>query len=215
MQWPNLTPQTGLLFRIVHVANLPWLLANGLHCANGPLRDPQFVENGNPDLIRNRAPRPVPIHPFGSFSDYISFYFTPKSIMLFNIHTGYNGVTQRPNKDIAILVTSCQALADNGVTVLFTDRHAYTATAAWTANRDELAERIDWDILRRHAFARDEDYPDKKERYQAEAFAHRHVPALALLGVGCVSEAVKRDVEDVIRRANLDLRALVRPLWYF
>lgn len=61
--------------------------------------------------------------------------------MLFNIHTGYNGVTQRPNKDIAILVTSCQALADNGVTVLFTDRHAYTATAAWTANRDELAEK--------------------------------------------------------------------------
>lgn len=211
----KLTPDNGSLFRIVHVANLPWLLANGLPCANGALRDPHFVEIGNPDLIKSRASRQVPIPPYGQFSDYVPFYFTPKSIMLLNISTGYNGVTRRRNEDIAVLVTSCEALANAGVTVVFTDRHAYAATAAWTANRNDLATRIDWDILQRHDFARNDLYPDKKERYQAEAFAYRHVPAGTLLGIGCVSEATKRDIDGVVERAGSALRVFVRREWYF
>ena len=118
--------------------------------------------------------------PGGVLSDYIPFYFTPKSPMLLNIKTGYSGITKRPNGDIAILVSSCQHMAAQGVTMLFTDRHAYTMTAAWTADADDLAALIDWDILRRHDFARNDAYPDKMERYQAEALAHRHVPPAAL-----------------------------------
>lgn len=47
----DLTPVRGLLFRITHAANLKWLLANRLHCANGAAADPNFVAIGNPDLI--------------------------------------------------------------------------------------------------------------------------------------------------------------------
>jgi ssDNA thymidine ADP-ribosyltransferase, DarT len=211
----NLTPELGLLFRIVHVANLPWVVENGLHCASGGLRDPNFVEIGNPDLIQKRAVRRVPISPYGSFSDYVPFYFTPKSIMLYNIETGYNGIVRRQSREIVILVASCQSLVDNCVTVLFTDRHADSATAAWSADRNGLAATIDWDILCRHDFGRSDSYPDKKERYQAEAFNHRHVPPVALLAVGCVSEEVRRKVEDVIRRARSTLRVVVRPGWCF
>ncbi len=45
----NLTPQRGLLFRITHVANIPWLLANGLTCASSQLKDPIFVSVGKAD----------------------------------------------------------------------------------------------------------------------------------------------------------------------
>jgi ssDNA thymidine ADP-ribosyltransferase, DarT len=211
----NLTPQLGLLFRIVHVANLSWAVDNGLHCASGALRDPNFVEIGNPDLIQKRAARHVPIPPYGLFSDYVPFYFTPKSIMLYNIETGYNGIVRRPNTEIVILVTSGQSLIDKGVTVLFTDRHAYAATAAWSADLKGLAATIDWDILCRHDFGRSDSYPDKKERYQAEAFALRHVPSEALLAVGCVSDGVKREVEGVLKRVRSMLRVVVRPTWYF
>ena len=62
-----------------------------------------------------------------------------------------------------ILVTSCQSLTDNGVTVLFTDRHAYAATAAWSADLNGLAATIDGGILCRHDFGRSDSYPDKKE----------------------------------------------------
>ena len=108
----SLTPERGLLFRIAHVANLPWLLANGLHCANGATADPNFV---------------------------------------------------------AIL----------------------------------------------HDFTRDDGYPDKMERYQAEALAHQHVPPDALLGIGCVSEAVRPAIEARAQAAGRALQVFVRPGWYF
>ena len=67
-------------------------------------RDPDFVSIGNPDLIAKRAGRVVAIPPGGSLSDYVPFYFTPRSPMLYNIVTGHNGMKQTPRQDIAILV---------------------------------------------------------------------------------------------------------------
>ena len=106
-------------------------------------------------------------------------------------------------------------MSNNGVSMLFTDRHAYTATADWSGNHADLAAMIDWDILCRHDFARDDSYPDKKERYQAEALAHRQVPPKALLGIGCVSEAARPTIEGRIRAEGLGLKVVVRPDWYF
>lgn len=211
----DLTPEKGLLFRITHVDNLAWYVANGLHCANGTATNPHFVAIGNPELIAKRTSRPVPHPPGGTLADYVPFYFTPKSPMLLNINTGYNGIPQRPNEEIAILVSSCEAMNQNGVSMLFTDRHAYTSTATWSANKADLAEMIDWDILRRHDFARNDGYPDKMERYQAEALAHRLVPPTALLGIGCVSKEVKPAIEAKVRVVASPLRVVVRPGWYF
>jgi len=211
----DLTAARGLLFRITHVANLPWLLRHGLHAARGQFADPGFVTIGNPDLIDKRTRRAVPLPPGGMLSDYVPFYFTPKSPMLYNIKTGYNGITKRSNDDIAILVSSCQQMTAGGVTMLYTDRHAYTMTAAWTADMDDLATLIDWDILRRHDFARNDAYPDKMERYQAEALAHRHVPPAALLGIGCVSDRVRSAIEEAVQISGAAVQVFSRPGWYF
>ena len=56
----DLTPQRGLLFRITHVNNLPWLLTNGLHSVNADVADLRFTSIGNLDLIAGHAHRPVP-----------------------------------------------------------------------------------------------------------------------------------------------------------
>ena len=189
--------------------SIDWfLIANGA-------ADPDFVAIGNPELIGKRTHRTVPLPPGGTLADYVPFYFTPKAPMLLNIKTGHNGIKQRPDQDIVILISSCRAMRDCGVAMLFTDRHAYTATAAWTARADDLSGMIDWDILCRHDFARDDRYPDKMERYQAEALAHRHVPVRALLGIGCASDVVKSSIEGQMRAAGLALEAFVRPGWYF
>jgi len=106
-------------------------------------------------------------------------------------------------------------MTNNDVSTFFTDRHAYTATAAWTSNPRDLATLIDWEILSRHDFARNDSYPDKMERYQAEALAYRHVPPGALLGIGCFSEVVKPGIEAKVQSAGLELRVVVRSEWYF
>lgn len=211
----DLTPERGLLFRITHRDNLPWLLRHGLCCANAGRRDPNFVQIGNPDLIASRVWRSVPTPPGGTLADYVPFYLTPKSPMLLNIKTGWNGMRRRSNDEIVFVVSSVQAMRKARVAMLFTDRHAYVATACWSGDAAKLATMIDWDILRRHDFARDDAYPDKKERYQAEALAHALVPVEALIGIACASEGERAQIEAMVTGAGRMLPVRPRPEWYF
>jgi hypothetical protein len=117
------------VFRITDVRNIAWMLRNGLHSGTSGASDPDYVSIGNQDLIQNRASRCVPITPHGTLADYIPFYFTPYSIMMYKITTGHHGTPRRSNSKIAILVSSLRKAAENGVRFVFTDRHAYTKTA--------------------------------------------------------------------------------------
>jgi len=121
----NLTAEKALIFRITHINNVPWILRNGLRCKNSDVQDPTFVRIGNLELIQRRTARNVPVPPGGTLSDYIPFYFTPFSMMMYNIKTGYGGIRQFPNRKIVIMVSSLRGLADRGVATVFSDRHAY------------------------------------------------------------------------------------------
>jgi hypothetical protein len=125
-----LGPDKALIFRITHIDNVPWILDHGLHCRNSPTFDPNHRNIGNPELIERRHHRTVPIPPGGVLSDYVPFYFTPSSIMLFNIKTGWGGVQQVPQREIVICVSSLRTLAERGIPFVFTDRHAYLEAAS-------------------------------------------------------------------------------------
>src|SRR3990172_2291633 len=108
----SLNFEKALIFRITHIENVAWILENGLHCRSSGVRDPDYREIGNPDLISKRAHREVPIPPGGTLSDYIPFYFTPFSPMMLNIKTGYSGMKQTPMPDIVIFGSSLRVLAE-------------------------------------------------------------------------------------------------------
>ena len=94
-----LNPEKARIFRITHRDNLPWILDHGLHAQKGASFDAHHRSIGNQDLIGKRTTHVVSVSPGGTLSDYISFYFTPFSMMLYNIHTGYN-VPKIPNEEI-------------------------------------------------------------------------------------------------------------------
>ena len=121
---PKLGPEAARIFRITHVANVPWILQHGLHCKTSQTVDPNFVPIGLPELIQQRMNRPVPIAPGGLLGDYVPFYFTPWSVMMLNIKTGRNGVIKRANRDIVILVSSLHKLDEMGIRFVFTNGHA-------------------------------------------------------------------------------------------
>jgi hypothetical protein len=210
----KLNPDKALIFRIVHVDNVPWILEHGIDSRNSPNRNPDFVNIGNPDLINMRAHRQVEVGPGGSLADYVPFYFTPFSIMMLNIKTGYGGIPQRPNKDIVIFISSLHRLAKLGLPFVFTNQHAYTALAEFYTDTADL-RHIDWPLLQSRDFKHDPDDPGKKERYQAEALVHRHVPLEALLGIGCHDEDVKEKLDGQIEGAGIKLRTEVTKSWYF
>jgi len=209
----DLRPDKAFVFRIVHRDNLAWILEHGVHSRSSELVNPAYVDIGNPDLIGKRNSRAIAAAPGGTLSDYVPFYFTPRSPMLLNIKTGY-GVRQRNNEEIVILVSSLYKIKDTALEFLFTDRHAYLQTAEFYSELDRL-DVIDWDILQRSDFKRDNDDLGKFERYQAEALVFQHVPIDALLGVACVNEVVAVELREQIAAAGIGLKVAVTPGWYF
>lgn len=212
--YPNLNSDRALIWRIVHLENLAWILQHGLHCMNSTVRDPHFVTIGNSELIGRRSTRVVPIAPGGCLSDYVPFYFTPFSPMMYNIYTGRGGVPKRLNQDICILVSSVHRIREVGLEFVFTDRHAYTAMAQYYNQIDDLFH-IDWPLLQARNFARNADDPEQIERYQAETLVHQSVPVHCLLGVVCYTEAIKVQLDTQIRAQGLQLAVHVMPQWYF
>lgn len=211
--YPNLNPAKALIWRIVHRDNLPWILDNGLHSKNSPTQDPRYVIIGNTDLIDRRSHRAVPVVPGGTLSDYVPFYFTPFSPMLYNIYTG-RGVPRRANEEICILVSSVHKVRELGLDFVFTDRHAYPPLARYFNDVTHLCE-IDWALLQARNFKRNPDDPEQIERYQAEALVHRHVPIAGLIGIICYTRAVKDDLDVQIQAHGLRLDVRVMPQWYF
>jgi len=210
----SLNPGKALIFRITHLDNVPWMLDHGLHCRNSPTFDPQFRNIGSAGLIAKRHRREVPIPPRGTLSDYVPFYFTPYSIMLYNIKTGYGGVPHVPNEQIVILVSSLRKNHELGHSFVFTNQHAYPLAAEYFNDLDDL-DRVDWPLLQARNFCHDPEDPGKKERYQAEALIYQSLPASSLLGIGCHSEAVKSGLQSEIAKRNLSMEIAVRPSWYF
>lgn len=210
----QLTPERALIFRITHVRNVPWLLKNGVYCRNSVHLDPNYISIGNPDLIEKRRHREVLVGPGGNLADYIPFYFTPYSIMLFNIKTGYGGIKQVPNADIAILVTSLHRVQELGIRFVLTDRHAYSALADYYDSLSSL-EKIDWALLNSRNFKHDPDDPLKKERYQAEALVHNHLPPNGLIGVVCNNKNIAEQLSVESKALKLDVQVVAKPDWYF
>lgn len=213
MNYTSLNPEKALIWRIVHRDNLPWILDNGLHCATSEAQAPEYVNIGNVDLIDKRRSRQVPISPEGVLADYVPFYFTPFSVMMQNIHSGWS-VQQRSNDEIVILVSSLYRVEELGLPFVFTNAHSYPS---WTNYYSDLAnlDQIDWSILQRRDFKRDPDDPRKMERYQAEALIHHHLPITGLLGIMCHTDAMKVRIEADVAARGLTLPVHARPKWYF
>lgn len=208
-----LNPERALIFRIIHRANLPWVLQHGLHCGNSATRSAHWVSIGNQELIGKRAQWPVAADPGGVLNDYVPFYFTPFSPMMLNIKTGWNGVQQHLPQDILILVSDLHRLTDLGLTWLFTDTHANNGVVNYF-NRLADLQRIDWRILQTRDFKRDPDDPAKVGRYQAEALVHSHCPLQGLSGIVCFDEAGKMAAQQAVNDVGAKLKVIKQPSWY-
>ena len=213
-RYSSLNPEKALIWRIVHRDNLPWILDNGLHCGNCPVRSKHWIHIGNAELISKRATHPVPLPPGGTLNDYVPFYFTPFSVMLKNIHTGWGGVQKRSNEEIIILVSSLYHIHDGGLPFLFTDSHAYSYLATFYNNLNDL-NNIDWALLQRRDFRRDPNDPWKLDRYQAEALIHKSCPVSSLLGVVCYNDWLKEKINREVSVRGLSLLVHTRSGWYF
>ncbi len=211
--YTKLNAQNAFIWRIVHIENLPWILDNGLHCSTSPHQSPTWINIGNEELIDKRSHRSVPLPPGGTLSNYVPFYFTPFSPMMYNIYTG-RGVPQRGNDEIVILVSSIHRVQELGHQFLFTDQHAYPPLTNYYDDLRHL-DQIDWPLLQSRNFKRNPDDPLQFERYQAEALIYQHMPVEALFGVICYTDMLKTNIDNESQKRGIALDVKAIQGWYF
>ena len=203
-----------LLYRITHRNNIPWLLRNGLVCQSHPNKDPAFIPIGNSDLIDHRCLRIVDKAPGGMLADYVPFYFCKHSLMLYKIHTGQVVGVNVTQDDIVYVVSSIERLQELATPFVFTDRHAYVATAQFFTDPEDL-NQLDWELISSRDFKRDPNDPGKIERRAAECLVHQQLPVTGLLGLACRTNDCLSFLQDAMKRVNIQLTTVVKPDWYF
>lgn len=206
------------VFHFTRVEHLDTIVAQGVACdrqaqANGLLR----IEVGNAGIKARRAQRLVPESPKGVVSDYVPFYFAPRSPMMYSIHRGnVPGYTEGTGR-LVYLVTTLEALLEAGLDPILTDRNAVLQFASFHQLRmgEPVDDFIDWPLMKQPMWNNTDSDPDRMERRMAECLVHGAVPWSAIQYVGAKSDAVADEIRARLGDESERVRIEVRRTWYF
>ena len=202
-------------YRIYHLENLTNILEVGLCNKNHPLASRHFIEIGNPSIISTRTATPVRIKGYGNIGDYIPFYFTPRSIMLYNIVTGYwEPIVPKIAKKHLIII-QCEINVLTKVNrFFFTNGQANDALTKHYSDLSQLNE-VDWKIIQQSEFNKSAADFDKARRYQAEFLVYYHVPVTAIESILVYNEGTAKFVINELSQSGVTLPIHISPKSFF
>lgn len=207
------------LYHITHIDNLPGILSDGALCCDR-LREAQaktVTSIAHQHIKDRRAKRMVKtisgrvLAAGGTLSDYVPFYFAPRSPMLYTIDRGNVAGYVGGQRSIVHLVTSVEMATQLGKPWCFTEGHAEIAYSEYF---DDLArlDRIDWPLMRATMWGGDDE---RRRRRQAEFLVHQTFPVSALERIVVIDANMEKSVRYHLQRANCDLPVNIERNWYY
>ena len=179
---------------MVHIDNVPHILANGITQRNSVSANPNYMPIGDGDIIQTRNARHIYYHSNGveyaghiCIGDYIPFYFGYRTPMLYVIQNGYNGVPVQPAENIIYVVCSVQNIIDNNLPFYFTDGHAIDAISNCFDQTyvGGLTDLVDLPATRIHDWTLERD---AKRKMEAEFLVGSDIPTACIVGVVCYNQ---------------------------
>ncbi len=160
-------------FRITHIDNIPYIDSTGFVLASSPLASTDYKPIGDNKVIEKRKTGINGI----DLTQYIPFYFGPRSVMLYVIQHGYNGVERHNAEDIVYCVIRIKDLIENKTNCIFSDGHALSAiTKLYTQEKlPQLNEIISYNDVYARYWISEEDI-DLKRRKEAELLIEKALP---------------------------------------
>jgi hypothetical protein len=211
---PGKIPATVYGYRITHYKNLPFILQNGIYCPASDHADGDYINIGNKDIINKRGNKPIIHPPYGYIHDYVSFYFGPKSPMLYAISKGSSD-TDCTQEEIVYLITSIPDIHKAGIPFVFTSGQALMELSVQYNDTRNL-DKIDWDIIySKYWFDRPPEYVDRVRKRMAELLVYKHLPINCILAVVVLNNKVKETVEKFIADAGLLIPVHTKSDWYY
>ncbi len=203
-------------YRICHINNLSHILQNGLCTKHHPQASKDFISIGNPDIIDVRDDTLVKIDGYGNIGEYVPFYFTPKSMMLFNIITGYRApVVPKLNKEEIIVFRSEIIELSKLDRFFFTDGQANVTSITKHYNNLKKISNIDWDIIHNSDFKKVAADTDKQRRYQAEFLVYHHVPISCIESISVYNDKAATFVKKELAKTDIIKTVRVVKEYFF
>lgn len=208
-------PERIYIYRIIHIDNLNYILSTGkLTCPVHKDANPNYVDIGDKSLKQSRRNKQIEITPYGTFSDYVAFYFGYRSPMLYNIKHGYLGVPKRSQEEIIYIVSSIDKIIELGLDFVFFDGHGYH-NFSQAFNDIEFLNRVDWKIINASRWYDTEEDPDRKRRKQAEFLIKGEVSLNAILGIATYNEVALTHVNRILKQNSIAIKTVAMSRWYY
>lgn len=203
------------VYRIIPIQNLDIILRDGLYCKRAGRLDKGFVSIGSQEVIDQRETRKVKCYPDTVVNDYVPFYFSVRTPMLYNIITGH-GVPKSPQQDIIYLCCKLNELATGDFQWCFTEGNAAKAISRFFTSVDHI-EQIDWHSVKSTDFrdANADGDEDRVRKKHAEFLVKDHVPVAYIRSIVVLNAAIKSQVETILRSHSLTINVHVHTSFYF
>lgn len=163
------------LYRMTHIENIPHILQHGITHLSSPNANPNFIPIGDVSLISTR--NDFILTNGRRLGDYIPFYFSVRTPMLYVIQHGFNMVAPTPSENIIYCRCSIQDILELQLDFVFTDGHAVDgfSTQYMPENISEIQSLLDMKAIS-DKYWRDENDLDKKRRKEAEFLVLGDIP---------------------------------------
>lgn len=202
-----------LIYRMIYYKNLEGLLTHGINCANSENKIPNYINIGAKNLISKRYTHKVPVEPYGVLNDYVPFYFSPRSPMLYTINKNPKqyGVLQ---SDIIFLVSSVEKIEEHNLKYVFNDGHFNFAFTEFYNKKEDL-DKVDFDLMKEKVWTNTEEDTDRERRRQAEFLIYQSVPFDCIGAIISYNETVQKHVQNVLSKYSKTQYNLVKTDYYF
>lgn len=196
-------------FRITHIDNIPYIANTGFVLPTSSQANTSYKSIGDKNVIDKRRTTVGGIN----LEEYIPFYLGPRSIMLFVIQHGYNGVEMQSPEDVVYCVVKIEDLIKNNIQCIFSDGHALSVLTRFYTS-DELPylnEKVSFkDVYAK--YWNNEDDLDLKRRKEAELLVKEKLSKELICGYIVYNESAKLKLLGF----GIDSRkVIVKPEFYF
>jgi hypothetical protein len=201
------------IYHMAYLQNLPSILERGGLLSFNRMREEgmAYQSIAFESVQDRRARKLIPCGPKGCLHDYIPFYFTPRTPMLYTISRGNVSTCPGGQASVVFLVSTAERIREAGLGLVFSDGHGIMALSRFYEDLKDL-DRIDWVVIEAKYW---NDFPDGKRKRQAEFLVHQEVPWTALLGVAALDKVTADTVQKIISDCGLSAPVAVRKNWYF
>jgi hypothetical protein len=200
------------IYRIMDIARVEDVLAHGFYCKLKYPVDKEYPTIGNKDIIDQRSRMPVKCFPGTVVNDYVPFYFSVRTPMLFNIKTGH-GVPQRPQRDIVYMCYKVSDLATEEYQWCYTDGNAAKSITKFFTDLGQIETNIDWRSIYTTDF-RDNNSDGDEDRVRkkhAEFLVRNHVPSKLIRAIVVLNQDVANQVNAILANFDLNVKVAINP----